>query len=88
MTEVHNDVSPLADLVRASRLPSPAERKRIRRAAGVSLERMAEDLGVSHVSVSFWERGVYDPSMENAAKYRKLLGELAEASGTEIAEAP
>ena len=91
MTEAHTGVSPLAELVRQRRLsplPEVAERRRIREDAGVSLEQVADELGVSHTAVSYWERGVWNPSAENAAKYRQLLEQLADAAGTTIAEEP
>lgn len=81
MTEAtETGTSPLADLVRASRLPEPAERRRIRRTAGVSLRRVADEIGVSEMAVSAWERGEWNPSLENAAKYRTLLDELIKAA--------
>ena len=87
MTEAQADGPPLAELVRASRLPSLAERKRIRKAAGVSLQRMADAIGVNASSIHHWENDTHAPSMEHAAKYRALLEELARAAGTEMAEA-
>lgn len=87
MTEAQTGVSPLAELVRASQLPSVAERKRIREAAKVSLRRMGEALDVTGETVWNWENDRYGPSKENAAKYNKLLSELAAAVGTEITEA-
>ena len=72
--------APLADLVRAARLPSLAERKRIRERAGVSLQRMADELGVSVTAVWHWENGQDGPSLENAARYRALLDQLATAA--------
>jgi DNA-binding transcriptional regulator YiaG len=72
-------VSPLAELVRAAQLPEPAERRRIREAAGVSLDRLGAELGVTGMTVSNWERGVFEPSLENAAAYRRLLDELTRA---------
>ena len=88
MMEAQTGVSGLADLVRASRLPSPTERRRVREVAGVSLRRMGHALGVTAPTVHNWENAQEGPSMENAAKYRRLLEELANATGTEIAEAP
>lgn len=82
MTEATEPGAPtLAELVRASRLPEPAERKRIREAAGLSLQRMADALGVTASAVSYWENGVdgQGPSLENAVKYRALLDELTKA---------
>lgn len=72
--------APLADLVRAARLPKPAERKAIREKAGVSLQRLADELGVSVTSIWHWERGQDGPSLENAARYRALLDELTQAA--------
>lgn len=74
-------VSPLADLVRAAQLPEPAERRRIRQAAGLSLKRVGEALGVSESAIWHWENGTagQGPALENAAAYRKLLDELAAA---------
>ena len=72
--------APLADLVRAARLPPPARRKRIREKAGVSLQRMADELGVSVTSIWHWESGKDGPSLENAARYRVLLDQLEQAA--------
>lgn len=85
MTEATDGASPLAELVRASRLPHPEERRRIRVAAGVSLRRMGDDLGVTATTVHNWENDHDGPSLENAARYRALLDQLAEAAGQQIA---
>ena len=77
----------LAELVRASRLPDPAERRRIRLAAKLSLRRVADELGVAVPTVYRWEDGQLTPTLENAKRYRALLESLARAAGTEIAEA-
>jgi DNA-binding transcriptional regulator YiaG len=87
MTEAQTGVSPLADLVRAAKLPSVAERKRIREVAEVSLRMIADELGVSIAAVWHWENGEDGPSKENAVRYRAMLEQLAAAAGTEIAEA-
>lgn len=79
MSEASNAGMPLADLVQASRLPDLAERKRIRKAAGVSLRRMGDELGVTEGTIWNWENGKDGPSMENAVKYRELLEQLSEA---------
>jgi transcriptional regulator with XRE-family HTH domain len=86
MTEATTGAASLADLVRASRLPSVAERKRIRAAAGVSLRQVGEALGVSAETVWSWENDQWGPSKENAPRYRKLLDELAAAAGTQVIE--
>jgi len=69
--------SPLAELLRAAQLPPVAERRRIRKESGVSLRRMAEELGVTTPTVHNWENDGDGPSLENAVKYRKLLDQLA-----------
>ena len=69
----------LADLVRAAKLPPVAERRRIREAAGLSFQRMADALGVTAPTVWNWENDKDGPSLENAARYRKLLDQLDKA---------
>lgn len=79
MTNPTEASAALVGLVRAAKLPPPAERKRIRQAAGLSLQRMADALCVSPVAVFNWENDKDGPSLENAARYRALLDQLAEA---------
>jgi len=51
-------VDALLERVRARRkLPPPAERRRIREAAGVSQREMAKALGTSWTSIQRWENG-------------------------------
>jgi DNA-binding XRE family transcriptional regulator len=69
----------LAERVREARLPSPALRRHIRQAAGVTLVEMAEELGVTNVSVLRWERGDCEPRRDRAIAYRRLLEELQAA---------
>jgi transcriptional regulator with XRE-family HTH domain len=69
---------PLVDHVRSAQLPPVAERRRIRRRAGVSLRSVADALGVSPQSVLRWERGER-PTLEHAAAYRELLEALRAA---------
>jgi transcriptional regulator with XRE-family HTH domain len=84
MTEAQTGASPLAELVRASQLPSIAERKRVRKAAGVSLRQVGAELGVSGETIWNWENGKDGPSKENAPRYRALLDQLAAAVGTRV----
>jgi predicted transcriptional regulator len=77
----------LARMVRLARLPEPAERRRVREAAGLSRQQVADELGVTQAAVAYWESGTWTPTLENAGKYRALLEQLAEAAGTAIAEA-
>jgi DNA-binding transcriptional regulator YiaG len=70
----------LPERVRAAQLPPPADRRRIRCEARVSLADMAAELGVSAVTVQRWEQGVFEPRREKAIEYRHLLEALQEAS--------
>jgi DNA-binding XRE family transcriptional regulator len=69
----------LAELVRAGRLPLPEERQRIRREARLSLRQMGDAIGVTSMTISFWERGTIEPRLHHAAAYGQLLNRLAEA---------
>jgi transcriptional regulator with XRE-family HTH domain len=67
--------SELLERLRARRaLPLPAERRRIRLAAGASLRDVAAEIGVSATSIIRWERGS-SPGPHTAA-YKRLLEEL------------
>lgn len=70
----------LAEQVRAARLPSPPMRRSIRRAAGVSLAELAQELDVAPVTVLRWERGSSEPRRGHAIAYRRLLDALQEAA--------
>ena len=59
------------------RLPSPADAKALRVAAGVSLVRMAREVGVSGAALLAWERGRYRPRGAHRAAYVHLLEELS-----------
>ena len=63
------------------RLPPPAARRRLRRAAGLSQDVIARALGVSAVTVCRWERGARTPSRRLTAAYADLLDRL----GREVA---
>lgn len=47
--------------------------RRLRRAAGLSQEELAERLGVSRQSVSLWEQGNTQPSLENLRAMTEIL---------------
>jgi len=81
MSEPSEAGAALTALVRAAKLPEPAERKRIRREAGLSLRRLGEALGVTEGAMWRWENGTpgQGPSLENAIRYRELLEELQKA---------
>jgi DNA-binding transcriptional regulator YiaG len=73
------DPERLAEEVRASRLPPPLTRRRLREAAGLSLHDVGQAVGVSAMSVLRWERGG-EPTRQHAIVYRKLLVALDEAT--------
>lgn len=57
----------------AMRLPYPDEAKAIRLAAGVSLQRLAEELGVHPLTVIRWEAGESRPRFAVRARYAEIL---------------
>lgn len=73
------DAAALAEQVRAARLPDPAERKRIRNAAGVSLREAAAVVPTSPDVLRRWEAGTVTPRRVNAVRYAALLDELSRA---------
>lgn len=64
-------------------LPAPAERKKIRMDYGVTIQAVADVIGVSRMSVTAWERGTSEPIGDNAVKYGQLLREMREALESE-----
>jgi len=67
----------LLDEVKARRgLPTPALAREVRRAAGLSQERVARELGVARVTVARWECGIRSPRGERLVAYAALLSEL------------
>lgn len=53
-------------------LPPPAERRRLRLDAGVSLERIARAVGVTRQTVALWEAGA-EPRPEHLEPYLDAL---------------
>ncbi|MBB0247433.1 helix-turn-helix domain-containing protein, partial [Streptomyces alkaliphilus] len=64
-------------LEEARPLPHPAERERLRTAAGLTRTRVAGAIGVTPETVRKWETGATDPSGEHRAAYGRLLDGLA-----------
>lgn len=58
------------------RLPSPVMRKAIRETAGVSQQRIADELQVHRVTVARWESGARHPRGPILERYSLLLAEL------------
>lgn len=73
----------LAERVRASKLPPPEERARIRRKSRATLGDFAKVLQVSPMTVARWERGEIEPRLDHAVAYARLLGEIHAATRTE-----
>jgi DNA-binding transcriptional regulator YiaG len=62
------------------RLPAPSVAKAIRTAAGVSQQRVAEELHVHRVTVARWEDGTRRPSGRLLGAYLELLEQLREVT--------
>ncbi|MGK5682467.1 helix-turn-helix domain-containing protein [Actinoplanes sp. URMC 104] len=81
MTTTDNRPPPtfsVVDELRAiQKLPAQSERRAIRVRAGVSLSRIARDLGVSPQAVWRWENREDRLKPENALRYGALLEQLA-----------
>jgi hypothetical protein len=58
-------------------LPAPAERIRLREAAGLTEAAVAQALGVRVPSIQAWEAGRAEPKRERLEAYRRLLEGLA-----------
>ena len=72
----------LLEQVRAAqRLPTPAVARAIRQAAGVTQQRVADELAINRVTVARWELGERSPRGELRLRYVELLDTLREASG-------
>jgi DNA-binding transcriptional regulator YiaG len=60
-------------------LPEPAERKAIRRAAGISCRGLARIIGCDHQSLSNWESGAFAPRQRHDVIYRRALAAMQAA---------
>ncbi|MEV2245557.1 helix-turn-helix transcriptional regulator [Streptomyces sp. NPDC049970] len=86
-------VDALLEQVTQEELPDPAERKRLREAAGLSQAQIAKALDARREAVGNWEAGRTEPRPPKRAAYARLLEGLAArfpetASGTPGATAP
>jgi DNA-binding transcriptional regulator YiaG len=66
----------VAEVRAARRLPSPATARAIRLSAGVTVTRMAAELGVHRVTLHRWEAGTRTPHGRQRAEYADLLRRL------------
>jgi len=70
-------VDALLECVAQDPLPAPAERKRLREAAGLSQDQIAKALQARRESVGNWEAGRSEPRPPKRAAYARLLEGLA-----------
>jgi len=70
-------MSALIEEVRQARRFRPQLAKAIRDAAGVSQQRLADELGVDRVTVARWELGQRQPHGELLIRYMALLDGLS-----------
>ena len=68
---------PSQDIQRLPELPDPAERRRLREAAGLSVIELARQMGVAHITVSRWENGQDPKSGVYRRLYSDALNQLA-----------
>ncbi|MCJ0871701.1 helix-turn-helix transcriptional regulator [Streptomyces sp. AP-93] len=69
-------------------LPHPDERKRLREAAGLSQDQIAQALAVRRETVTSWETGRTAPRPPKRAAYARLLNGLADRHGINAVNAP
>ncbi|MFI0898337.1 telomere-associated protein Tap [Streptomyces sp. NPDC020983] len=75
--ELFSAVDALLEQVPSDDLPPPAERRRLREAAGLSQAQVAAALGTRREAVGNWEGGKTEPRAPQRAAYARLLEGLA-----------
>lgn len=73
-------MSLLNDVRARGALPTPALRRAIREAAGVSQGQIAREVGVHRMTVCRWESGTSTPTGEHLHAYAAILRDLQEAT--------
>ncbi|MFI8007980.1 telomere-associated protein Tap [Streptomyces sp. NPDC086010] len=86
--ELFSAVDALLEQVAQDDLPDPAERKRLREAAGLSQAQIATALDARREAVGNWEAGRTEPRPPKRAAYARLLEGLAARFPTPAADAP
>ncbi|MFB7936039.1 helix-turn-helix domain-containing protein [Streptomyces sp. NPDC056049] len=61
-------------------LPQPAERRRLREAARLSQQDIADAMGVTRAAVGHWETGLRSPRGRLLAEYVEVIRAMREAS--------
>ncbi|MFE0606783.1 telomere-associated protein Tap [Streptomyces sp. NPDC058892] len=86
--ELFSAVDALLERVAQDDLPPPAERKRLREAAGLSQAQIATALSTRREAVGNWEIGKTEPRPPKRAAYARLLEALAARFPAPAADAP
>ncbi|MFI1169284.1 telomere-associated protein Tap [Streptomyces sp. NPDC020801] len=86
--ELLSNVDALLEQVAQDDLPPPAERRRLREAAGLSQAQIAKALDTRREAVGNWEAGRTEPRPPQRAAYAKLLEKLAARFPAPKNEAP
>ncbi|MGY5137181.1 helix-turn-helix transcriptional regulator, partial [Streptomyces nigrescens] len=86
--ELFSAVDALLEQVAQDDLPGPAERKRLREAAGLSQAQIATALNARREAVGNWEAGRTEPRPPKRAAYARLLEGLAARFPAPDAAAP
>ncbi|MEU2730620.1 telomere-associated protein Tap [Streptomyces griseoviridis] len=86
--ELFSAVDALLEQVAQDDLPVPAERKRLREAAGLSQAQIATALDARREAVGNWETGKTEPRPPKRAAYARLLEGLAARFPAPAADAP
>jgi DNA-binding transcriptional regulator YiaG len=86
--DLFSAVDALLEQVPSYDLPPPAERRRLREAAGLSQTQIATALGTRREAVGSWEAGQREPRPPQRAAYARLLEGLAQRFPTPPADAP
>ncbi|MEC3992034.1 helix-turn-helix transcriptional regulator [Actinacidiphila sp. DG2A-62] len=86
--ELFSAVDALLEQVPSDALPPPAERRRLREAAGLSQAQIATVLGTRREAVGSWEAGQREPRPPQRAAYARLLEGLAARFPAAPADAP
>ena len=66
----------IARVLRARSLPAPAERRAIRKRAGLPTSAIASAVGVSRQAVGMWEKGLRFPTGSRLDRYLRVLQQL------------
>ncbi|MFJ1991907.1 telomere-associated protein Tap [Streptomyces asiaticus] len=86
--ELFSAVDALLEQVAQDDLPAPAERKRLREAAGLSQAEVARALDIRREAVGNWESGRTEPRQPKRAAYARLLKGLAARFPAPAADEP